>query len=190
MPAGASDSVAWSRAGLVAVGEGGAILRSSDGFRWEPATAAGTGQPLPALDGVAWGGGRFVAVAYWQPSILHSRDGEVWREASFREDVYGLCDVVWGGERFVAVGYTIGYSADGDHWQRAHTSEEGGLHAVAWSGERYVAVGHAGLIMHSTDGDRWEPAREIATLDRLRDVAWGNGRFVAVGWNGTIVVSP
>ena len=102
------NSVAWNRAGLVAVGEGGAILRSSDGFRWEPATAAGTGQPLPALDGVAWGGGRFVAVAYWQPSILHSRDGEVWREASFREDVYGICDVVWGGERFVAVGYTIG----------------------------------------------------------------------------------
>ena len=183
------NSVAWSRAGLVAVGEGGAILRSSDGFRWEPATAAGTGQPLPALDGVAWGGGRFVALAHWPDSILHSRDGEVWREASFREDVYGLCDVVWGGERFVAVGYTIGYSADGDHWQRAHTSEEGGLHAIAWSGERYVAVGHAGLILHSSDGERWSRASDSATRETLDDVAWNGERFVAVGFHGAIVHS-
>ena len=63
--------------------------------------------------------------------------------------------------------------------------------AVAWNGERFVAVSNFdGTIMHSTDGDRGEPAREIATFDLLRDVAWGNGRFVAVGWNGTIVISP
>ena len=40
------------------------------------------------------------------------------------------------------------------------------------------------------NGDRWEPARETATRDPLRDVAWGNGRFVAVGRNGAIVPSP
>ena len=114
------NSVAWSRAGLVAVGEGGAILRSSDGFRWEPATAAGTGQPLPALDGVAWGGGRFVALAHWPDSILHSRDGEVWQEASDREHVARSHATPFGtANRFVAVGsHTAGSSADGDRWQR------------------------------------------------------------------------
>ena len=63
-------------------------------------------------------------------------------------------DLVWDGGRFLAVGSTIGYSADGDRWQKARTSVDGELHAVAWNGERYVAVGHDGLIMHSRDGDR------------------------------------
>ena len=44
--------------------------------------------------------------------------------------------------------------------------------------------------MISADGDRWDPAGDVGTLDRLMDVAWGDGRFVAVGDNGTIVTSP
>ena len=46
--------VAGSGTGLVAVGWGGTILRSSDGVRWAAATEAGAGVPLPALESVAW----------------------------------------------------------------------------------------------------------------------------------------
>ena len=143
----------------------------------------------PCLPGVAWGGGHFVAAGYWQDSILHSRDGEVWQEASQRGRLYGLMDLVWDGRRFVAVGSTIGYSADGDRWQKARTSVTGEFHAVTWNGARYVAVGHDGLIMHSDDGDRWERAVDSATEETLEDVAWNGERFVAVGFHGAIVHS-
>ena len=37
--------------------------------------------------------------------------------------------------------------------------------AVAWNGRRFVAVSPLdGTIMYSADGDRWEPASEIATF--------------------------
>ena len=147
----------------------------------------GSGDPLSDLDSVAWGGERFVAGGYWQDTILHSRDGEVWQEASGKLD--GLMDFVWDGSRIVAVGSTIAHSADGDRWQSVAPTVDGEFHAVAWNGERYVAVGHAGLIMYSDDGDRWGRAVDSATEETLDDVAWNGERFVAVGFHGAIVHS-
>ena len=181
--------VGGSGAGLVAVGRGGTILHSSDGIRWDAATEAGAGVPLPTLDGVAWGGERFVAVAGWTDSIVHSLDGEHWQEASPHGELYGLGGVMWAGDRFVAVGHSIGLSEDGVRWRRARMSVHGDLTAVAWNGERHVAVGREGLIVHSDNGDWWSPATDSATAETLTDVAWNGERFVAVGHHGAIVYS-
>ena len=125
----------------------------------------------------------------WTDSILHSPEGDFWRQASFGGDLYGLVGVEWVGNGFVAVGAgaTIGFSEDGDRWRR--TQAAGRLHAVAWSGERYVTVGFKGLIMHSDDGDHWSRVTASATAETLNDVAWNGERFVAVGHHGAIVHS-
>ena len=180
--------VGGSGTGLVAVGWGGTILHSSDGIRWDAATEAGAGVPLPTLTGVAWGGERFVAGG-WTDSIVHSLDGEHWQEASSHGELYGAGGVTWAGERFVAVGHSIGLSEDGVRWRRARMSVHGDLTAVAWNGERHVAVGREGLIVHSDNGDWWSPATDSATVETLTDVAWNGERFVAVGHHGAIVYS-
>ena len=143
---------------------------------------------MPELHSVAWGDNGFVAVSHWD-TLLHSRDGEVWQEATHRPDVYGLNAVTWDGQRYLAVGHTFAYSEDGKRWSRATSDDGSGLHAVTWSGERYVAVGHDGLIMHSDDGEGWSQATYRATTETLNDVAWNGERFVAVGFHGAIVHS-
>jgi hypothetical protein len=52
---------------------------------------------------VAWGGGRFVAVAGY--TILHSRDGAHWEETGASGTADVLRDVAFGNGRFVAVGW-------------------------------------------------------------------------------------
>ena len=90
--------------------------------------------------------------------IAHSSDGNRWVEASFSATEEWLTDVAWGTGRFVAVG-------DGGTtiWPTSTSKPS------PWNGERFVAVSYFdGTIMHSSDGDRWEPAREIATFDLLQ----------------------
>ena len=181
-------AVAGNSYGFVALSWEGAVLYSTDGIVW---SAGAGGGPLPDLDTVAWGADRFLAFDYWTCSIVHSLDGQDWKEMSCRERGFSPRDVIWDGDRFVAVSYySIGHSGDGDRWQLAHTSyKEGPFHAVSWNGDRYVAVGFAGLIMHSGDGERWSRATDSATTETLNDVAWNGKRFVAVGRQGVIVNS-
>lgn len=180
--------VVHNGAALVAVGKGGVILVSSDGTHWEQ--ASDSGDPLPELAGVAWGGGRFVAVSGTYPySILHSPDGQRWQHASAVSDTCCLNDVVWAGDRFVAVGRRIASSAHGVRWREAPASLAGYLSAVAWSGKALVAVGEGGTIMRSNDGERWTTVADSATAEELRDVVWSGKRFVAVGAHGAIVHS-
>lgn len=202
-------AVAWNGERYVAVGHDGAIVHSDDGDRWSPAADSATTE---TLNDVAWNGEIFVAVGY-HGIIVHSTDGDTWQLATrpavpYRHDpprddgsrtyYYGFEGLAWNGEKFVAVGWgsegVVVHSRDGDQWELADDHDYlAGEHltAVAWSGERFVAVSYrGGSVMISTDGDRWDPAGDVGTLDRLMDVAWGGGRFVAVGANGTIVTSP
>ena len=69
---------------------------------------------------------------------------------------------------------------------------------MAWNGERFVAVGHHGAIVHSRDGEHWQPASRPAVPLRVPEpdddpydwfyyfsgIAWNGERFVAVGWGG------
>ena len=207
----------WAR--FVTVGQDGAVVYSSDGNHWEAAGGSATSE---WLDGVAWSGEQFVAVGV-HGTIVYSSDGDRW-EQDDTISVEGLLSVTWGGGRFVAVGRqgTIlasrsdetvadadpaGVPAAGTDWElvqrgggsAAPTRVTGAhLEAVAWGGERFVAVGDDGLIVHSTDGDRWQEASgsvhleagrqyEFPVLERLYGIAWGDGRYVAVGNLGTIV---
>ena len=74
---GRLEAVAWSGERFVAVGDDGTIVYSDDGDRWVAASGNST---RSWLKDVAWGAGRFVAVAHG--TIMHSTDGDRWRSAS------------------------------------------------------------------------------------------------------------
>ena len=182
------SGIAWNGAGFVAVGLGGAILVSGDGLHWKHASDSRA--LLPNLVGVAWGGERFVAVGVYPDSmLLHSADGQRWRNASVGPD-YPVYGVVWAGDRFVAVGSTIASSADGVRWQELLPYPlDDILSAVAWNGQDLIAVGLGGTIMRSGGGGRWTTVADSGTSEWLNDVVWGGERFVAVGNHGAIVHS-
>lgn len=150
-----------------------------------------------SLEGVAWSGGRFVAVGN-NGTILTSLDGSTWTPVTSASGASRrLWGIAWGDRRFVAVGSTgtgaslrwaILTSPDGIRWTAAESDTSGSLSDVAWNGTRFVAVG-GWRILTSPNGTE-ENGTILASPKALSGVTWGGGRFVAVGDNGTILTSP
>ena len=148
--------------------------------------------PLPQgnrLNGVAYGGGAFVAVGS-SGVILTSLDGSAWTPR-FPDTRADLFDVAWNGKLFVAVGSggAAFTSPDGVFWAGQPTGSAATLSRLAWNGTLLTAVGGSGTILTSPDGSAWT-ARSSGSDQTLRDIAWSGSRFVAVGDLGTILASP
>ena len=91
-------------------------LRTSGGF---PDHNGRKGRPL---EGVTFGGGRFVAVGD-RGTVVHSTDGRSWQAADGTVTDEYLLGVAYGSGRFVAVGFRgehglIVHSTDGRSWQQ------------------------------------------------------------------------
>ena len=147
------------------------IMHSTDGTTWTAApvaVASGAGV-AHLLAGVAWGGGRFVAVGSTQ---------------SFTASEGTTFDTL------------IMHSTDGATWTVAPVAAAGFLFGVAWNGTHFVAVGSmteidrrvsggyreiSGVVMRSTDGATWTEPSMVDGTNTLRGVTWGDGRFVVVG---------
>ena len=112
-----------------------------------------------------------------------------------------------GKDRYVAAASTgvIGWSNDGDIWQRAVKAPDdpsapspdpfnASFNAVAFGGGVFVAVGNGGKIARSTDGINWTAAGHSGGItgfgtENIMGIAWGKGVFVAVGGNANIAYS-
>ena len=145
------------------------IVHSTDGATWTaaPRVASGAGV-VHALSGVAWGGGRFVAVGIsinftaasraYDTLIMHSTDGATWTVDPVAAAGF-LYGVAWNGTHFVAVGSRVE------------------IDPMASGGYREIS----GMVMRSTDGTTWTEPSMVDGTNALRGVTWGDGRFVAVG---------
>ena len=169
-------------AGLwVAVGDVGAIAKSTDGNVWTPAATSADGSKggiTTTGRGVAYGkdalgAGLWVAVGR-DGLIAKSTDGNVWTPAATSADGSK------GGITILAHG--VAYGKDGNG-------------AGLW-----IAVGDGGLIAKSTDGNVWTPAATSTDGSKggitssAYGVAYGKdgtgaGLWVAVGRGGLIAKS-
>jgi hypothetical protein len=166
------------------------ILTSADGVNW----TARPSPPEDALGGIAYGNGRFVAVA--NSGILSSADGVNWTdEGNPAGSAYGLSSVCYGNGHFVVIGYwndrdncgadacapTSLNSVDGVNWVRGFPGTTSWLTGVAYGNGLFVAVGLPdGTILTSVDGINWVQ-RDSRINHPLSDVTYGGGQFVAVG---------
>jgi len=150
----ALNSICSNGAVLVAVGDAGTILRSSDGLAWTSVGASGdTGKYLRS---VCWTGTHFIAAGYQYyfqaPSwiyggiLLSSPDGQTWTER------------LRGGEELRAV------------------ATDGKLVVAVGDGGRIVTCS-------TTTGEAWAECAS-GTTEQFNRVAAGNGRFVASSWSG------
>lgn len=169
----------WGRVAtdLVAVGDGGALLRSTDGVRWTAAALPSAGG-LNALGGVGfdvWAVGDAGA-------ILHSKDSFSTSES---QAVLGLSDSLRGvcafsAKNAVVVGANNAIGRwDGVTWKRVSWISSGGVKvlsavACASSGEAWI-VGVGGLLVRLNPDDT---VTEIGVLASGKDL---RGVWVAPG---------
>jgi hypothetical protein len=182
------NAVAYGNGTFVAVGPMGAVLTSSDGASWIPASSGST-QNLAA---VAFGNGRFVATnaaAAGKGSVLVSTDGVHWTPAE-AGTAYNQA-VTFGAGRFVVAGSgtSVATSTDGSIWTEAPLGAYANLLGIAHGAGRFVAVGDQGAVYTSTNATAWGPGSS-PTSAPLQGIVWTEGRFVAVGWGGGIYTSP
>jgi hypothetical protein len=179
--------VSGSASQIVALGQSGTILTSTDGASW---TAASSPTEEWLYD-AAWSGSEFVAVGN-TGTVLRSVDGLSWSiETLAAPD--SLRAVAWVDERFVAVGLggKVWLSSNGTTWTEGiwDADTKFDLFGVASSGDIMVAVGRDGLRLISYDsGDTWQLSHTVPDID-LNDIVFNGVRFVSVGTLQYIVTS-
>ena len=129
---------------------------------------------------VAYGNGRFVAVADNSNSTAYSIDGVTWMEATLPLFVTWT-SVAYGNGKFVAIAYgnKAAYSADGITWTVATLPLSQNWKSVVYGNGKFVAVAsdNRNKAAYSADGITWT----VATLPlsvTWTSVAYGNGKFV------------
>lgn len=134
--------------------------------------------------GVAYGNGRFVAVARDGDKAAYSLDGINWTNVTLPSSI-SLWSVTYGNGKFVAVAGSgkVAYSEDGINWTITKILSDGYLVNITYGNGLFVAVSdEKSNAMYSTDGINWVGAT-LPTSDPWTSVTYGNGKFVAIAGN-------
>jgi hypothetical protein len=179
-----------------AVGEGGAIRRSTNGYDWVEITSRVPDVPtLSELSGVAFDGRKFLAVGQYY--LMTSGNGVDWTKTNAPADVW-VNDVAWGNGRFVVAGFDYSHpitqplasSADGTNWV-VHSLPLGPFWQflqVKFLNGHFIAVGAEGAIAISTNGMDWSVSSLGSNL-WLHAVGYGEGKYLIGGMNGSLYTS-
>jgi len=198
------NAVTWipSEACFMAVGAGGVVLKSFDGFYWEKDTITSGG----TLQGIAFGGGLYVAINS-AATLFASTDGFT-QWTPFKSSFTGITSGNLRGITYDSVsGNFIVAGNKGGIWRpdpifgwvAATVPTRPALinplpiitniRAVGNDGTRFYAVGESGLILTTTDLDQWFYNSTSNPTARLTGAAFGNGVFVTAGQYGNIFTS-
>jgi hypothetical protein len=167
---------------VVALCNGGVILRHASDGTWQQARTPATNELRSGLFGI----NRYVAVGDGG-TVLISGDGFLWESKSSGTSA-NLLSVENVGSGLLAMGEggTLIRSANGSDWGLLGTPTTQTLRAAAYGDGLSVVVGDAGTVLTSANGLEWTLA-ESKTTDDLREVVFGNGVFMARGSRWTVV---
>jgi len=177
--------ITWSGSELVAVGAGGAIVTSPDGYRWTAQASFVTG----SLNAVASSDTQFMAVGDGG-ALLVSPDGIAWT-SRVSKTTENLNAVAWSGTKFVFVGddgTILTALTTGLPTLRVSGTAAKLAAIAAASNGKVTVVGANGTILTSSDGNTWTP-RTSGTNASLEGVTAADIAFIAVGTGGRILTS-
>jgi len=185
--------VAYLSGFFVAVGDGGRVVRSSDGgLNWGPVDASTTAD----LYDVSMHAGTYLIAVGASGTTLRLVGTAAVFDTTASPGGATLRGVATSGTILVAVGDggTVLRSTDqGLSWQRQTLAGTPDLRAVECTNTTFVAVGLGGRIVRSTDsGLNWGELASPTSADLLGIATDGSTRLVAVGAGGTVlrVLSP
>jgi hypothetical protein len=168
----------------VAVGQTGAIRKTTDGSTWVgvPSYAASN------LNEVRYLNGNFVAVGA-SGAITTSTDGTNWvLRNAITTNAFSSC--AFGNSKYVAVGASgaIVYSTDLINWTYVTGVGASTFNRVIYGNSLFVAIGVSGVVYTSPDGVTWT-SRTSGTAGTLNDIIYANSVFVAVGGSSALITS-
>lgn len=195
---GGFPALAQAPGTIVALGDGGDLLTSSDGVEWvapgsgcsSAACADGFADVAATEGGLVAGGGVGLCDEGRRlggGTVAEARTGGPWSVAAV--DIEPIRGIASGGPGLVAVG--DGWAAtslDGHEWEVRDVPTVRPLNSVTWGGGTFVAVGDEGVLLTSADGSVWDEQWSTTSED-LERVAWDGSRFIAVGADGAILSS-
>jgi len=182
---GLLQDVVFANDQFLAVGLGGFVATSPDGYAWtvhEPTSDDG-------LRGLTWTDERWFAVGE-DGVLLSSSDGLVWEYQSSRQlgfsHLVEIQEVVKGNGLFVGVGDygRIITSPDGATWTQQSSPAPSSLESAIWTGAGFWAVGQY-AVLWSPDGISWDLILNDSEI-AVWDIASGSDLLVAVGKAFTI----
>jgi hypothetical protein len=179
---------------FMAFAEQGKAARSLDGLTWQSMT-----MPVSNVDwrDVAYGAGKYLAVANGGTSAATSVDGIIWVGQTLPEGAEWN-SVQFGKGKFVVAAQSdstitnLLYSSTGLTGSWTIGSVPSGITALAYGNNRFIALagGYIGAnsAYHSVDGMSWSAAVTIPTAN-WQDITFGQGLFVAVATSSNIVIT-
>lgn len=171
---------------IIAVGDAGNVVTSTDGITWTAQSVGTTNQ----LNGVAFDGIVNWVVVGAAGSIYLSTDTVTWaKQTSPTTGTYQA--VCYGNGLWVAVdgNGNIVTSPDAINWTKQFTGTSS-LFGVTYGNGTYVAVGGAGRLYSSPNGTTWTlRTNPYGSTYAFRGVVYGGTIFVATGSNGKIIAS-
>lgn len=201
-------AIASNETHVIVGGEGGTLLRSTDGVTWTDVSPDGFKVNIRFYD-IAWTGSEFVAVGQdydfgvsgWEGVIYTSPGGEIWTRAhetnTAGTQLKGVASD--GASTLVAVGgnATVLRKTGAGAWGAVATSVPAThvLQDIAYGNGFFIFVGHAtepsysggAAIFRSSDGSSWTDLSSGFHLDSWKDfrvVEYLDGAFHAGGFYG------
>lgn len=193
------EAVAAGGGGMVAVGNNGTVLQSTDGITWSPVTVAGLSST--ELRGVAFGSGTFVMTGHsiagsGTPKVFTSSDRSNWMDVTAGSGLASWQDmrrIAWLNNRFVASGWysKLRFSNDSGATFTSSRSNNEETPALAFGDGIYFAAGinrdasDADIDLLSLDGTTWTSSAAPTTSNRNGAVFFKH-TLITVGAGGSI----
>ena len=187
-------NVTGSNGTWIAVGDTGAVLRSTDdGQSWTEVSTPTTEVLYDAYES----NGTWIVVGSIGTVLRSTDDGQSWTERS-TPTTERLLGVYESNGTWIAVGLSgtvLRSTNDGKIWTSISTPTTEFLYGLVESNGTWIAVGDTGTVLRSTD-DGWSwTSISAPTTERLRGVYESKGRgiyesggtWIAVGDTGTVL---
>lgn len=172
------DIAAWDASHLVAVGNDGVILRSTDGGKsWTQVQDVPRSAVANKLNRVRVAAGGLAIATGEMGALLISHDfAQSWQRLREEEDVAWNDVAILDGGRLVLVGefgrVMLG-NVNGQDWQEVSAGVDASLMALNFrDAQNGVAVGLEGAVLQTRDGGMSWQVVDVGLHEHLFDVAW------------------
>lgn len=136
---------------------------------------------------VAYGNGKFVAIAEQTSRGAYSEDGITWQQMNMPVSAYWQ-SIAYGNGKFVAVSYknstVSAYSLDGVSWTQTTMPASAEWGSVVYGADKFVAIANkSDRAAYSLDGITWVETTMPSNSPWL-DIAYGDNKFIVVSYEG------